>query len=345
MEPLTSFQLFDKFSLQDAVKCAKKQIKRIRAREVGPLLYDRKNKMFINEIVPLGTWVLEKIMYSKPIDFIDRWRIIRNALKNENIHDEHVYNKRKSVTQIPQFIDFYRIKMEDFEPSNPFLYKTFNDFFLRRLVEGARPITNSNDPKQIISPADCRLTVYNSIPETHKLYIKGKNFNVKSLLTDGSPENDERWRELSRNFPESSFVANCRLAPMDYHHFHSPVSGRISTVYHIPGQYYTVKPPALNSRINVLGENARTIICIDTENFGKVLFIAIGAEAVGTVRCDVILGQPVEKGQRIGNFEYGGSDIMMLFSNRIEWDEDISDPSQKNIETLIKFGESIGKFF
>ena len=42
-------------------------------------------------------------------------------------------------------------------------YKCFNDFFYRKLKPGARPVQNEDDPNNICSAADCRLTVYQSV--------------------------------------------------------------------------------------------------------------------------------------------------------------------------------------
>ena len=320
-------------------------LNRIRSRKIGPKLYDRENQTFIYETIPIYIWLEDEIMYSYPFDVIDHWQIIRNLLRNENIHEDHKYNKYSSASKIPKFIDFYNINMSDFELENPNMYKTFNDFFIREIKTDKRPIADLYNGSIINSPADCRLTVFDSLMDAHKLYIKGKKFTLTSLLFDNISHNDLLKADvLSSHFDENSSTANFRLAPMDYHHFHSPVSGNIKYIYHIQGQYFTVKPKALNSNINVLGENTRTIICIDTEQYGYVLFVAIGAEKVGTVKCSVSENQYVSKGDKLGFFEYGGSDILVLFENKIKWDQDIYEMSQKSIETLIHFGINIGAF-
>lgn len=40
---------------------------------------------------------------------------------------------------------------------------------------------------------------------------------------------------------------------------------------------------ALQSSVNILTENARCAVCIETREFGEVLFVAVGASDVGTV--------------------------------------------------------------
>jgi phosphatidylserine decarboxylase len=52
----------------------------------------------------------------------------------------------------------------------------------------------------------------------------------------------------------------------------------------MPEDYYQVDPVALNSRVNILTRNAREYILIESGEFGMVLFVAIGATDVGSVR-------------------------------------------------------------
>lgn len=52
----------------------------------------------------------------------------------------------------------------------------------------------------------------------------------------------------------------------------------------MPGDYYEVDPIALQSQVDILTRNARDYVVIETKEFGDVLFVAIGASQVGTVR-------------------------------------------------------------
>lgn len=63
-----------------------------------------------------------------------------------------------------------------------------------------------------VSPADCRLHVFTSVSEATRLWIKGKKFSLKELIQDDS---------YAQMFEGGSIVI-CRLAPQDYHRFHSP---------------------------------------------------------------------------------------------------------------------------
>lgn len=80
--------------------------------------------------------------------------------------------------------------------------------------------------------------------------MKGRHFTVSSLLKD---------RKLARSLGKSPSLAIFRLAPQDYHRFHSPVSGVLQGIKHIDGEYYTVNPQAVNERLDVLSGNVREI--------------------------------------------------------------------------------------
>ena len=79
-------------------------------------------------------------------------------------------------------------------------------------------------------------------------------------------------------------MASFRLSPQDYHRFHSPVTGTVKWWKRIQGDYYGVDPICIRSDIDVLTCNARCVVAIETEEFGEVLFVAIGAKEVGTVK-------------------------------------------------------------
>jgi phosphatidylserine decarboxylase len=53
----------------------------------------------------------------------------------------------------------------------PTLPKTFNSFFARRLKASARPIDSPQDPTVIVSPADCRMTVFENVEQAKKFWL------------------------------------------------------------------------------------------------------------------------------------------------------------------------------
>ena len=77
-------------------------------------------------------------------------------------------------------------------------------------------------------------------------------------------------KELATHFEGGSLVI-ARLAPQDYHRFHSPVDGKVVSISPVVGkQFWTVNPVAINSPVNVFCENVRRVAVIDSQEFGKV---------------------------------------------------------------------------
>ena len=68
---------------------------------------------------------------------------------------------------IKPFIKSNHIDMSQFEPVE---YESYNDFFSRRIREGARTV--DMDPRHLISPADSKLTVL-PVTETGRISFTG----------------------------------------------------------------------------------------------------------------------------------------------------------------------------
>lgn len=163
--------------------------------------------------------------------------------------------------------------MDDFQPSDPEQYGSFEDFFVRKHREGTRPIAEPNNSKRAVCVADSRVVTYDTVALSKKLWIKGSDWSITNLVMDTN---------LGARFDDGQ-VAKFRLSPQNYHRYHSPVSGTIMEFRSLPGDYYEVDPIALNSKVEILTRNARDYLVIDTPDFGEVLFVAIGAARVGTV--------------------------------------------------------------
>ena len=188
----------------------------------------------------------------------------------------------------------------------------------------------------------------------HTIWIKGKHFTIANLVME--PVLAKKWADGA--------VASFRLCPQDYHRFHSPVAGVVRWWKHIPGEYYNVDPIALRSGVDIVSKNARTCLCVSSNEFGDVLFVAIGATGVGTIRCvasgrcfyeNELIGAPrfhekickegsrVEKGEEIGWFEFGGSSILVVFEpGRILFDRDLVEASEQATTVSVDVGMRMG---
>ena len=74
--------------------------------------------------------------------------------------------------------------------------------------------------------------VFETVAEATRLWIKGREFTVARLL-------GERYRADAERYIGGALCI-FRLAPQDYHRFHSPVDGTIGPMTYIAGEYYTV---------------------------------------------------------------------------------------------------------
>ena len=211
-------------------------------------------------------------------------------------------------------------------------FRSFNDFIIRDIDLRRRPIDPS--PNVCIAPADGRFLTYPRINATATFRIKHATFNLFRFLC-----NDD----LARTF-DGGAMAICRLALADYHHFHFPVAGVLRPPIKIRGRYFAVTPYAERRLQPFYAQNYRVLTLIESDLFGSVLMIEVGAFTVGSLRECYTPGAPVRRAQRKGLFELGGSIIVLLFEpGTIEFDDDLCASTRNGVETQVRLGESIGR--
>ena len=82
---------------------------------------------------------------------------------------------------------------------------------------------------------------------------------------------------------------------------------------------------------------------IESEKFGTVLYVEVGAACVGSIHQTYLPGAAVKRGAEKGYFSFGGSSLVVLFEKRrIRFDEDLIANSARGIETYARMGESCG---
>lgn len=284
----------------------------------------------MNMYVRLGIRLLYKGFRSSSMES----RRIKSLLKNASIKQGRKYDSPASVHAIAPFVKFHQLDLSEvLLPLNEF--KTFNQFFYRKLKPGARPIDCPEDERVAISPADCRSTYFPSVAKATEIWIKGKEFTIARLFGNAYPDLVDKFL----NGPLAIF----RLAPQDYHRFHIPVSGVLGKPKKIEGEYYTVNPMAIRSSLDVYGENIRVLVPIESEEFGTVMIVCVGAMMVGSTVITRSAGEKVKRGEELGYFQFGGSTLVVLFEpGRIKFDSDLIANSSEALETLVKVGMSIG---
>ena len=235
-----------------------------------------------------------------------------------------------SRAKVRPFIKEFGVTEAEFaEPAASF--RTFNEFFYRRLKPTARPI--DPDPLSAVFPADGRHLGFPDISRMDGIFVKGAVFNLADLLGDGL---------LARRFARGSMVLS-RLCPVDYHRYHFPVAGRPGPAQLINGPLYSVNPIALRRNIRIFSENKRAITRIESPRFGTVLMLEIGATCVGGFEYTYQPGSDVAKGAEKGFFKFGGSSTITLFEpGRIQLDTDLVENSRQHRELYARMGDQLG---
>ncbi|KAJ9478971.1 Phosphatidylserine decarboxylase proenzyme 2 [Pseudozyma hubeiensis] len=261
---------------------------------------------------------------------------VRKMLRNMSVKQGRKFDSTASVREIAGFVAFHNLNVEEIrDPLDSF--KTFNEFFYRKLKLGARPNEEPEDAGRLVSGADCRMMAFETVDDAMKVWIKGRGFSIKRLLGDAAPPNLD-------DYQNGGALAIFRLAPQDYHRFHCPADATVGKPTWITGQYYTVNPMAIRSAIDVYGENIRVVVPFDSKEFGRFYAVCIGAMMVGSTVLTVEEGSEVKRGDEFGYFKFGGSTIVLVFEKgRVRWDQDLLDNGRAAIETLVRVGMGIGR--
>lgn len=236
-------------------------------------------------------------------------------------------NRQFSASRIPAFINEHNIDTTEFQIRNISEFKTFNQFFFRKLKSDTRPIGAN-----LISPADGKILAFQNLNHVSSFFIKGTEFTLQSFLQNS---------KLAKKY-ENGAMAIFRLAPADYHRYHFPASGKISESTPIKGHYFSVSPLALQHSLEIFCENYREYCTLETKEYGTILISDVGATMVGSIIQTYQPNSEITKGDEKGYFAFGGSTLVLLFEKgKITFDEDLISNTKSGLETSIRMGENI----
>jgi len=239
-------------------------------------------------------------------------------------------DRPKSRELIEPFIRDYELDPTEFA-LRPDQFRNFNEFFARALVPEARPIDADDD--SVVFPADGRHLCVPDLSSCEGLFVKGQMFDLTSLLEDD---------ELTDRFAGGSLLLS-RLCPVDYHRFHFPLAGRPGAARLINGPLYSVNPIALCQNIHILATNKRSLTELQTERFGSVLLMEVGATCVGSIRQTYQPEAGVAKGDEKGFFRFGGSSTITMFQpGVIRFADDLVEQSSRRRELYARMGDVMG---
>ena len=242
-------------------------------------------------------------------------------------------SSRLSKGKIADFIKKYKVNMDEFLPGegggHDALYKSFNEFFIRRFKEGARSFDDKED--SLGAFAEGRYLAHEAVDSL--FLVKGQEFSVGNLLGEG------KWNAYFQKGP----LMIARLCPVDYHRFHFPTQGKILDYYTVGGHLHSVNPMALKEKSDILETNERQVSILETKRFGKLAYIEVGAMFVGRIVQTKRSRQEFLKGEEKGYFLFGGSTVCLLGEPGL-WSpsRDILENTKKGYESFVRLGDSIG---
>jgi len=231
-----------------------------------------------------------------------------------------------SLSNLEAWLNASNISNDEFE-SPPDGFKSFNEYFIRDLKPGARPIDSVTNDAVVVSPADCVLNMIdNDITANEKIPLKGRMaLNINELLGHS---------EFAKQFIGGTAMA-CFLLPDSYHHYHSPLSGMlVESREHVGEQYFGLPDlpgmvnrgnPGYGQDFSVFEQFIHGYFVIKTPNHGYVAMIPVGLNTIGSV----VFESPYKavnkddavslyKGEKLGHFKYGGSLVILVFEpNRL----------------------------
>jgi phosphatidylserine decarboxylase len=243
---------------------------------------------------------------------------------------------------IQQFIKTYQVNMAEALIEDPNAYATFNEFFIRHLKPGCRPLANAD----LISPVDGCISEIGAIAEGSLVQAKGRHYSVQELLAC-----DEH---MARQFDTGCF-ATLYLSPKDYHRVHMPLAATLRSMTYIPGALFSVQPTTARVIPKLFARNERLAVFFDT-SVGPMVMVMVGATIVGAIATswhgelertkkrvsfdyshNVQMGKTLTQGEEMGFFKLG-STVVLLFADgeRIDWN-----PTLRAGNT-IRYGEELG---
>lgn len=288
-----------------------------------PIHYvDRSTGQVRTEKTMAGTWLYW--LYNNPLGELSLQALVKRKIVSE-IYGTYMHSTW-SVHKINPFIRNYNIDTSQFVMKH---FTSFNAFFIRQLKPGVRTIDTAK--QAVIAPVDGKCLVYPDVASTDFL-VKGTRFNVHSFLRNDTLANKYKYGSLLL----------FRLAPTDYHRYHFPLSGTVSSTHKIPGFYYSVNPIAILEHPRIFLENKRQYQIIRNTVFGDVVMAEVGATMVGSM-VSTHQGNKAVKGEEEGYFQFGGSTVILLFEKgKIHIDSDLVKNSENHLETTVKMGQEVG---
>ena len=221
------------------------------------------------------------------------------------------------------FVGRYKVNMA--EAANPDIasYKSFNEFFTRPLLAGARPFADAD----FLCPVDGAISQFGAIEREQIFQAKGHSYSTTALVGGD--------RKLAAQFENGSF-ATLYLSPRDYHRIHMPCDGKLLRMIYVPGALFSVNPTTARGVPGLFARNER-VVCVFQTASGPFVLTLVGATIVGSMatvwhgtvnppRAGVIRewryddrNIVLRKGDEMGRFLLGSTVVMLFPKNMLDF--------------------------
>lgn len=236
------------------------------------------------------------------------------------------------------FAQHYGVDLSEAERASLGEYRSFNDFFTRRLKPGVRPVPD--DPRAVVSPADGFLSQLGAVEHGQLLQAKGHRYSVVALLTDA---------DLARRYRGGTFVT-VYLSPRDYHRIHAPATGHLVRTIEVPGRLFPVNERSQASISGLFCRNER-LIC----DFDSYALVFVGALIVASIemawpdgphspyrmRLERRMDEHFGRADEVGRFLLGSTVIALFPPGALELDEDLKPGMPVRMGQRIGLGSSV----
>ncbi len=222
-------------------------------------------------------------------------------------------------------------------------YRTFDEFFTRRLKPESRPIEAG-----LVSPADGTITEFGEIAKGQLLQAKGISYSLGTLVGDDT---------VGKRF-DGGFYFTIYLSPRDCHRVISPLDSEVAHLIHVEGDLWPVNSWSTKAVPGLFVGNERLVVLLNSK-VGSVAVVFVGATNVGSIatpfgklrtntRERLLSGhkgifkeelhppRPIAKGGELGEFHLGSTLVVLFEAGRFR-------PGMNLKRGSVRYGQSLGE--
>ncbi len=226
---------------------------------------------------------------------------------------------------IEKFIRVFDVNVDEIRDEVPDAFATFNDFFVRELSDGERPVDSADDT--LVSPVDGTLSIAGHIENDVLVQAKGIDYTLDELLATDL---------ANAHAYDNGQFATIYLAPYNYHRVHAPLAGKLVAARYVPGDLFSVNEATVSRVPKLFRRNERLVMHFETA-IGPMALVFVGALNVGSIstpwtgeirpRSSGVVEvldlsahtRHVSKGDLLGWFNMGSTVIVLLPKNGCVW--------------------------